>query len=129
MAATKAEGSTLTVFLVGLTMGCAGLAFSGSAMGKLAGVAGAVLLVLSLAAALKIKPQEGKTAQPKQAEGLRIAGIAMALGGWLIVICGMNMISSVGGRLVSTLVGIGVTLAGIVYCLAKASSANAIWKV
>jgi hypothetical protein len=129
MAATKAEGSTLSVFLVGLTMGCAGLAFADTGVGKLAGIAGAVLLIISFVAAAKIKPQEGKPAQPKQVSGLRILGILLALGGWLIVLGGLHMTTSVGGRLISTLVGMAVTLGGIIYCLAKAGSENAIWKV
>jgi hypothetical protein len=128
MAAGKGQGRTLTVFLVGLTTACAGLAFIGSGGGKLALIIGLMLVIASFTGAKKLKPLEGKAAERPQPTGLRLLGLALAVGGWLIVIGGINLVSATGGRLAAVLLGIVVTLVGVLYFLPKASSQGAIWR-
>jgi hypothetical protein len=128
MAATKAQGKTFSVFLVGLTTACAGLAYFDKGGGKLALIIGLALLAAGFASTLKIKPQEGKVAVKPQPTGLKLLGIALCAGGWLIVVAGINIMSATSGKLAATLVGMAVTLVGVVYVLPKASVAGAIWK-
>jgi hypothetical protein len=55
-------------------------------------------------------------------------GLALAIGGWLIVLFGLHYAPSVAGRMTTTLIGIAVTLAGIIGVLPFAANKNAIWK-
>jgi hypothetical protein len=114
--------------MVAITVAAAGLAYFSTGGGKAALVIGLIGIAVSLAGFLKIKPLEGKTAIPSQPTVLKLAGIACALGGWLIVLVGIHLSSSVGGRLATTLIGFAVTLAGVIGLLPVAASKNAIWK-
>ena len=60
--------------------------------------------------------------------GLKLAGLALALGGWVITFVGINVATATGARLAVTLVGIAVTLVGVIGVLPKASVQGAIWK-
>jgi hypothetical protein len=128
MAATTSQGKTFSLFMVAITVAAAGLAYFSTGGGKAALVIGLIGIAVSLAGFLKIKPLEGKTAIPSQPTVLKLAGIACALGGWLIVLVGIHLSSSVGGRLATTLIGFAVTLAGVIGLLPVAASKNAIWK-
>ena len=128
MAATKSQGKDFTLFMAGLTAVCAGIAFFSSGAGKVALVLGAVAVVVALWGFFKIKPLEGKTGGGPQPAVMKLIGVAVVLGGWLFVLFGLHLTASVGGRMVTSIVGFAISLAGICFVLAPAVSKNAIWK-
>jgi hypothetical protein len=128
MAATKSQGTNFTLFMAGLTAVCAGIAFFSSGMAKLTLILGLVVVAVALFGFFKIKPLEGKTGDGPQPAVMKLIGIVVVLGGWLFVLLGLHLTAGVGGRLVTSLLGLGVSLAGIFFILAPAVSKNAIWK-
>lgn len=128
MAATKSQGTSFGLFLVGITTACAGIATFSSGGGKLALVVGLVVLLVSLGMFIKIKPEEGKVPTPIQPLAQKLIGIICAAGGWLVVLFGIHLTSSVSGRFATTLVGFAITLVGVLYFLPAAANKNAIWK-
>jgi hypothetical protein len=128
MAATTSQGKSFTVFIVGITVAAAGLAFISTGIAKLALVAGLAIIGISFFSFFKIKPHEGPTAEAKQPAGLKLAGLALALLGWAIILVGLHLTPNVTGRMVSTLLGLAVSLVGIVVILPIAANRNAIWK-
>ena len=128
MAASTSQGRMFTGFLVALTTLCAGIAYVSTGLGKLAAAVGAVLLVVVLAGLARIKPLEGKTAQKTAPEALKVTGALISCLGWVLVLVGLPYVPSTGGRIVLALVGIGVSLFGIIYVLPSAFNKNAIWK-
>jgi uncharacterized membrane protein YgaE (UPF0421/DUF939 family) len=48
--------------------------------------------------------------------------------GWAIVVLGLNLSASVSGRMVTTLIGIAISLIGSLILLPAAANKNAIWK-
>ena len=128
MAATTSQGKTFSLFMVAITVAAAGLAYLSTGGGKAALFIGLVGLVASMAGFLKIKPLEGKTATSDDPTVLKIAGILCALGGWLVVLFGIHLSSSVSGRMTTTLIGLAVSLVGILGLLPAAARKNAIWK-
>ena len=128
MAANKSQGTYYTLFLVGSTVLCAGIFEFSSGLGKLLLVVGAVALIGSLFGMLGIKSQEGKTAMPASAMSMKLLGAAAAALGWVITLFGMHITPSTGGRIVLALVGIAVSLFGIIVILPSAFNKNAIWK-
>ncbi len=128
MAATKSQGRDFTLFMVGLTAICAGIAFSDSGTGKLALVVGAIALIASLWGFFKIKPLEGKTGAGPQPAVMKLIGVAVVLAGWLFVLFGLHMTASVGGRMTTSIVGFAISIAGIFFVLVPAANKNAIWK-
>ncbi len=128
MAANKAQGRTLTVFLVGLTLACAGLATWSGGSGKLLLIVGVVGLVASLVMSRRIKPLEGRVAQRPGGEAAKLAGAFVALLGWLVTLGGLQVVASTGGRILLALIGIATSLYGIVAILPAALNRNAIWK-
>ncbi len=128
MAATTSQGRDLTLFMVGLTAVCAGIAFFSSGAGKAALIAGLIVLALSLWGFFKIKPLEGKTGGGAQPAVMKLIGVAVVLGGWLFVLLGLHLTASVGARMVTSIVGFAVSIAGIFFVLVPAVNKNAIWK-
>jgi hypothetical protein len=128
MAATKSQGKNFTLFMAGLTAVCAGIAFFSSGAAKVALILGLAAVALSLWGFFKIKPLEGKTGGGAQPAVMKLIGVAVVAGGWLFVLFGLHLTSSVGGRMATSIVGFAISLAGICYVLAPASSKNAIWK-
>ena len=59
---------------------------------------------------------------------MKILGIFLALLGWIIAVVGLSVISSTGGRLFLCILGIAITLTGILGVLNKAHLKEAIWK-
>jgi len=59
---------------------------------------------------------------------MKIVGVLLALFGWLLPVVALSMTSSTGVRLVLCIVGIGITLTGILGVLNKAHLKQAIWK-
>lgn len=128
MAANKGQGRSFAVFLVGLTVACAGLANWSGGSGKLLLIVGVVGIVVSLVMALGIKAQEGKIAQRPSAEGPKIMGALVALLGWVVTVVGIQFVTGTGGRILLALVGIATSLFGIIVVLPAAFNKNAIWK-
>ena len=60
---------------------------------------------------------------------MRLVGLLLAVVGWLIPVVGLTLTQSVGARFVLAVVGIGISLIGILGLLNKAHLKNAIWKV
>jgi len=128
MAATKSQGRAFTLFMTGLTAATAGIAYFSSGSGKLAFIVGLIAVAVSCGIFLKLKPLEGKVALGAQPAALKLAGVAIVLLGWLTVLFGLHMTASVSGRMVTTIVGFAISLAGVLYVLPAASNKNAIWK-
>jgi hypothetical protein len=128
MAATKSQGRSFSLFMLGVTVTAAGIAYFSTGSGKLAVVGGLVVLAVSFGVFLKLKPEEGKIADKGQPAAMRLAGVAAAFLGWGIVVVGLNLSSSVSGRMATTLIGIAVSLAGSLILLPAAANKNAIWK-
>ncbi len=128
MAATTSQGKQFTFFMAGLTAVCAGIAFFDSGAGKAALAIGAVLFALSLWGFFKIKPLEGKTAEGAQPAVMKLIGVAVVLAGWLFVLFGLHLTASVGARMVTSIVGFAISIAGIFFVLVPAVNKNAIWK-
>lgn len=128
MAASKAQGKSFSLFLVGLTLACAGLAYLSSGLGKVSLLLGLVFLGICCWEFFKLKPLEGKIALGAQPAGMKLLGLFVVLLGWLIVLFGMHLTPSVGGRMAVAIVGLVISLAGILYILPTACNKNAIWK-
>ncbi len=128
MAANTGQGRSFTTFLVGLTVACAGIAYYSTGLGKLLLVVGLIIFVASLFGFLKLKPLEGKTAQSVTPTTMKLFGAFLAALGWVITLFGMHIVQGPGGRIVLALVGIGVTLFGMISVLPAAFNKNAIWK-
>jgi hypothetical protein len=128
MAANRAQGSYYGLFLVASTVLCAGFYEWSSGMGKLLFVVGAVGIVGSLFGMMGIKSLEGKTALKSNPMAMKLVGAACALLGWVITLFGMHLTPSTGGRIVLALIGIGVSLFGMIVILPAAFNKNAVWK-
>lgn len=128
MAATKSQGKGFTLFMVGLTLATAGIAYFSSGSGKLAFFVGLAGLAASFVVFLKIKPQEGPVASKSQPTFLKLAGLAVVLLGWLTVLFGLHLTDSVSGRMVTSLVGLAISLVGSLALLPSAANKKAIWK-
>ncbi|MGH9686695.1 MAG: hypothetical protein ACRD5K_06350 [Candidatus Acidiferrales bacterium] len=128
MAANRSQGSFYALFLVAATILCAGLFEWSGGLGKLLFVIGAVGLIASLFGMLKIKPLEGRTALKPSPMGMKLIGAFVVAFGWFITLFGMHLTASVGGRLVLALIGIAVSLFGIIVVLPAAFNKNAVWK-
>jgi len=128
MAATTSQGKSFTIFIAGTTVAATGLAFSASGIGKAALVAGLAIIGYSFFKFFVMKPLEGPPAEGKQSASLKLSGLALALGGWLVVLFGLHLTPGVSGRMVSTLVGLAISLIGILVVLPIAANKNAIWK-
>ena len=113
MAASKQQGSYLTLFWTAATALCAGIAYFTEGFGKLVLLFGLAGVVISLVGFLKIKPMEGKTAGVPGNAVMKLLGLAVALGGWFVTVAGLHITTSVGGRLIFALVGIGISLVGV----------------
>jgi uncharacterized membrane protein len=59
---------------------------------------------------------------------MRTVGILLALAGWLLPVAALGMTQSLGARFAVCLVGITISLVGILVILNGAHLQNAIWK-
>ena len=128
MAATKSQGRAFSLFMVGVTVTTAGIAYFASGSGKLALIGGLVVLAVSFGIFLKIKPDEGAVAAKAQPTVMKLAGLGSVFLGWIIVLSGLNLSTSVSGRMTTTLIGLAITLVGPLVLLPLAANKNAIWK-
>ncbi len=124
MAANTGQGRGFVTFLVGFTVTCAGLYLSNK---LLLGV-GLIVVLVSLFQFLKLKPLEGKTAQKASSTTMKLVGAFLAALGWVITLYGLRLVAGTNGRIVLALVGICVSLFGVIYVLPTAFNKNAIWK-
>src|SRR6266849_6449931 len=120
MAASKTQGSYLVLFWTAITVLCAGVAYFAEGFGKLVLLIGAVGLAISLAGFLKIKSLEGRAAGPAGVPLMKLVGILVTWGGWLVTVVGLHLVSSTGGRIVFALAGIAVSLGVIIGLLPTA---------
>lgn len=128
MAANKSQGSYYTLFLAAATVLCAGIFLVSSGFGKFLLVVGFIGLFASLFGMLSIKSREGKTPLKPSPTVMKLLGAGCAALGWVITLFGMHLTPSVGGRLVLALIGIGISLFGIIVILPATFNKNAIWK-
>jgi hypothetical protein len=59
---------------------------------------------------------------------MTIAGIVVTLLGFIIAVFSLNVTASVSGRMIMVLIGIAVSLGGIIGLLNQACLKNAIWR-
>jgi len=128
MAANKQQGSYFGLFLAGATVLCAGFAYFGSGTGKALLALGALGIIGSMLGYMGIKPLEGTTAMKPGSGGMKLVGAGVALLGWLLTLAGIHITDSAGGRIIFALLGIAVSLVGILYILPAAFNKNALWK-
>ncbi len=128
MAANTGQGKGFGLFLVGLTVGCAGIAYLSTGIGKVSAIVGAAIVLASLFGFLKIKPLEGAPAQKASSTAMKLVGAVTVCLGWLVTIGGLHAASTVGGRMVVALIGIAVSLFGMLVVLPTTFNKNAIWK-
>ncbi len=128
MAATKQQGQSFGLFLVGLTATCAGIYEVSSGFGKVVLAAGVVVLVVAFLQFIRIKPLEGKVALGSQPAGMKAVGVLVTVAGWMLALFGLHLASGVGGRMVFAIVGLAVSLIGVMFILPAACNKNAIWK-
>jgi len=128
MAANRSQGSYYTLFLAAATVLCAGIFFWSGGMGKLLFVVGAAGIAGSVFGMLSIKSLEGKTALKPSPLVMKLIGAGASALGWVITLFGMHLTPSVSGRILLALVGIGVSLFGIIVVLPAAFNKNAVWK-
>jgi hypothetical protein len=128
MAATKSQGKSFTLFLVGLTAAAVGIANLSEGAGKVALLIGLLIVAVSFWQFFKLKPLEGAIALGSQSAGLKLAGLAVVLLGWFVVLGGLVATASVGGRLFASVLGLAISFVGVLYILPTVASKNAIWK-
>lgn len=59
---------------------------------------------------------------------MALAGVVITFLGFLISVMSLSMASSVGGRMVMVLIGLAVSLIGIIGVINRAFLKNAIWR-
>jgi hypothetical protein len=128
MAASKSQGSYFALFLAGGTILCGGVAYVASGTGKLLLLVGAGVLLASLIGFVRIKHLEGETPVLPSPEVMKWVGASVATLGWVVTIGGLHFVDGNGGRIVVALLGIGVSLFGILYVLPAAFNKTAFWK-
>ena len=128
MAASRSQGTCFAWFLAGASLLCGGIACFAGAAGKLLVLIGGAVLVASAVGFLKIKRLEGETPVLDGPEATKWAGAGVALLGWVVTIGGLRLASGNGGRIAFALIGIGLSLFGMLYLLPAAFNKTAFWK-
>jgi len=128
MAANRSQGSYYTLFLTAATVLCAGIFFWSGGMGKLLFLVGLAGIAGSAFGMMSIKSLEGRTALKPSPLVMKLIGAGASLLGWVITLFGMHLTPSVSGRILLALVGIAVSLFGILVVLPAAFNKNAVWK-
>jgi hypothetical protein len=128
MAASKSQGSNFTLFLIGATVLCGGIAYAAGATGKLLLLLGAGILLVSAVGFARIKHLEGETPVLPSPEVMKWVGAGVALLGWVVTIGGLRIVSGNGGRIFFALLGIAVSSFGILYVLPATFNKTAFWK-
>ena len=123
MGANSTQAVAIVLFLVGFTLLAGGLAGGGFILW----VAALALIIAAAFFFMKCKAVGAQTNSRPAAinpergdEAMIIAGIVITLLGFLISVASLGMMSSVEGRMVMVLVGIAVSLVGIIGVLNRA---------
>lgn len=128
MAANKQQGQSFGLFLIGMTVLCSGIAWVGSGLGKVALIAGLVIVAVSLAKGFGLKAEEGRVALGSQPAAMKLIGVLVTVIGWAIALFGLHVTKALGGRFVITIVGLVIACIGPLVILPAACNKNAIWK-
>jgi hypothetical protein len=128
MAANKQQGRWFGLFLAGLTATCAGMAGFSSGLGKASFVLGLIVLAASAIRFMALKKLEGKVALGAQPAAMKLVGVLVTVAGWALVLFGLHLTKGVGGRMVISIIGLAIALAGPLVILPAACNKNAIWK-
>jgi hypothetical protein len=128
MAASKSQGSYFGLFLVGCTLLSGGIAYIAGASGKVLLLIGAAVVVVSFVGFRKIRPLEGETPLLAGSAAMKWIGALVALLGWAVTMGGLRLTESSGGRILFALIGIGLSLFGMLYVLPTAFNKTAFWK-
>lgn len=59
---------------------------------------------------------------------MKITGLLLAVVGWVIPVVGLTLTQSLSARFIMAVIGIGISLIGILGVLNKAHMKDAIWK-
>ena len=59
---------------------------------------------------------------------MKIVGVLLALAGWLIPVIALTYTQTLGARFVLAILGIAISLVGILFVLNQAHLKNVIWK-
>jgi hypothetical protein len=59
---------------------------------------------------------------------MALAGLAIVLAGFAVAVASIGVMDSTGGRLIMVLVGIAISLGGIIGLINPAYQKNAVWK-
>ncbi len=59
---------------------------------------------------------------------MKLVGVLLALAGWLIPVISLTYTQSLGARFALAIVGIAISLIGILFVLNQAHLKNVIWK-
>ena len=70
-----------------------------------------------------------RTSPNKEESLVKLIGVLLVFVGWLLPILTLSAVQSTGGRLFLSLLGIAITLVGILGVLNKLHLKSAIWKV
>ncbi|HVP56171.1 MAG TPA: hypothetical protein VMU45_14370 [Candidatus Eisenbacteria bacterium] len=60
---------------------------------------------------------------------MKLVGVLLAIVGWLVPVVALNFTQSLGARFAMTIVGLAITLIGILVVLNNAHQKHAIWKL
>ncbi len=60
---------------------------------------------------------------------MKLVGVFLALAGWLIPVIALTYTQSLGARFALAIVGIAISLVGILFVLNQAHLKNVIWKL
>jgi hypothetical protein len=71
--------------------------------------------------------EDGGRKQRKETE-MKLIGVLVVLAGWLLPIVALTLTQSLTARFILALLGIAITLVGIIGVLNKAHLKDAIWK-
>jgi predicted exporter len=87
-----------------------------------------VALVVAFLRFFKLKPLEGSVALGSQPASMKAIGVLVTVAGWALALFGLHLTAGVGGRMVFAIVGLAVSLIGVVFILPAACNKNATWK-
>jgi len=123
MGANPTQAVGVTVFLLAFTA-LAG----GNSRRKYSSVPGCRSLSGRIAGNISKKSSRSNKRRIEEKRAMILVGILLTLLGFVISVLSLGVTSSVGGRLAMVLVGLAVSLFGIMGVLNKAYLKNAIWK-
>ena len=127
MAATKSQGRNFTLFMVGLTAVCAGIAFFDSGIAKVVLVVGAIVLAVASGGSSRSSPLKARLGG-RTTSGHEIDRRCSGAGG--LAICAPRIAPDCrrGSRMVTSIIGLRHFDRRNLFVLVPAVNKNAIWK-